>query len=75
MEKRKNPKTAAVTVLLTNEQVAQLDEASLMIRRTSGRSISRSALLRAIASALLMLRKDWERCRDEDEVCLLVLVT
>ena len=42
----------AVTVLLTNDQTAFLDEVAAEIRRETGGCISRSAILRAMISAL-----------------------
>jgi hypothetical protein len=65
--------SAAITVLLTNDQIAQLDEIAAAIRRNSGRSISRSALIRAMITAATTLRADWRLCHDEDDVCLWIL--
>jgi hypothetical protein len=58
----------AVTVLLTNDQTAFLDEVAAEIRRESGGCISRSAMLRAILSALKPYAEDWLKCRTETEV-------
>jgi hypothetical protein len=71
--KSKAAERAAVTVLLTNAQIAEMDEVTASIRRKTGRSISRSALLRAITTAALTLHTDWIQCRDENDVCILVL--
>jgi hypothetical protein len=70
---RKAAATVAVTVLLTNEQIAQVDELTVVIRRNSGKAESRSALIRVLLDAPFMLRADWKHCRDADEVCLAVL--
>ena len=45
--------TSPVTVLLTNDQTATLDEISVAIRRNTGQAVSRSAILRALAAASL----------------------
>src|SRR4051812_37034559 len=58
----------AVTVLLTNDQTAFLDEVAAEIRRETGGCISRSALLRAMISALKPYSEDWLKCRIETEV-------
>jgi hypothetical protein len=54
--------TSAVTVLLTNEQTATLDEIAIGIRRTTGHSISRSAMIRAITTAVLPYCQEWLDC-------------
>jgi hypothetical protein len=64
--------TTDVTVLLTNDQIATLDEISAAIRRNTGHAVSRSALLRAMATATLPFGKDWLRCRTEDQVTQLI---
>lgn len=69
----KAAETAAITVLLTNEQIARLDEISVVIRRNSGTSLGRSALIRALTLAALTLHTDWKHCRNEDEVCFWIL--
>src|SRR4051812_48268975 len=58
----------AVTALLTNDQTALLDEVSAEIRRETGRCLSRSAILRAMISALTPYAEEWLRCRTEAEV-------
>src|SRR3954449_9391255 len=58
----------AVTVLLTNDQTALLDEVSAEIRRETGGCLSRSAILRAMISALTAYAEDWLKCRTETEV-------
>ena len=60
--------TSAVTVLLTNEQAALLDGAAANIRRNTGVAISRSAMLRAILSAVLPFRQEWSRCQSAMDV-------
>lgn len=63
----------AITVLLPNKHVALLDKLSLVIRRRSGKALSRSALIRAVVDATLTLRADWKDCEDEEQVCLWIL--
>jgi hypothetical protein len=58
----------AVTVLLTNDQTALLDEVAAEIRRETGGCISRSAMLRAMISALTPYAEEWLKCRTETEV-------
>lgn len=60
--------TSAVTVLLTRDQIATLDEMSAAIRRNTGVAISRSAVLRALATAALPHRNQWLRCRSEEHL-------
>lgn len=55
--------TSPVTVLLTHHQTALMDEITAAIRRQSGTVISRSAMLRAIAAAVLPCYLDWLDCR------------
>ena len=69
----KAPERMAVTVLLTNDQTALMDEITAAIRRNTGRSISRSALLRAISTGVMTVHTDWLQCRNENDVCTLVL--
>lgn len=58
----------AVTVLLTNDQAAFLDEVTAAIRRNTGGSVSRSAMLRAMMSALRPYYANWLKCRTEADV-------
>ena len=58
----------AVTVLLTNDQTALLDVVAVEIRRETGGCISRSAILRAMISALTPYAEEWLKCRTETEV-------
>ena len=60
--------TTAVTILLTNEQTALLDAAAAAIRRNTGVAISRSAMLRAIVSALLPFRQEWSKCQSAAQI-------
>jgi hypothetical protein len=64
--------TSPVTVLLTNDQTATLDEISAAIRRNTGHAISRSAILRALATAALPYGNGWLRCRSERQITELV---
>ena len=58
----------AVTVLLTNDQTAFLDEIAAEIRRQTGGCISRSAILRAMICALTPYAEEWLKCCTETEV-------
>ena len=58
----------AVTILLTNDETAFLDEVTAEIRRRTGASISRSAMLRAMLSALRPYHPEWLRCGSEAEL-------
>ena len=58
----------AVTALLTNDQTALLDEVAVEIRRETGGCISRSAILRAMMSALKPYFEDWLKCRTEADI-------
>ena len=62
------PPTTAVTVLLTTEQTARLDELSAAIRRTTGQSIRRSVLIRAFTEALLPYGESFQNCRSQSEI-------
>src|SRR3954471_19693156 len=62
-----------VTVLLTNDQTARLDEAAAAIRRGSGKAISRSAIMRAIVTAAVACFPAWVACQSEDEICQTLL--
>ena len=64
--------TSPVTVLLTNDQTATLDEISAAIRRNTGQAVSRSAILRALAAASLPYGEGWLRCRSEQQITQLV---
>jgi hypothetical protein len=64
--------TSPVTVLLTNDQTANLDEISAAIRRNTGQAVSRSAILRALASACLLYGENWRRCRSEQHIAACV---
>ena len=48
--------TNAVTVLLTDDRTAFIDEVAAAMRRKTGRSISRSAMIRAITCCLAVLQ-------------------
>ena len=60
--------TSPVTVLLTHHQIALMDEITAAVRRESGTVISRSAMLRAIAAAVLPCYMDWLDCRSTVEL-------
>jgi|SRR3954462_3211616 hypothetical protein len=55
--------TSPVTVLLTHHQTALMDEIAAAIRRNTGAVVSRSAMVRAIAAAVLPCYPDWLACK------------
>ena len=55
-------------MVLSLEGATWLDEQCLAIRRTSGESISRSGLLRAIIACVMSGGVSFARCRMEEEV-------
>src|SRR4051812_14731912 len=55
--------TSPVTVLLTHHQTARMDEIAAAIRRNAGAVVSRSAMVRAIAAAILPCYPDWLDCK------------
>src|SRR5215208_6712348 len=71
--KNETAKRSSVSILLTNSQAARMDEIRASIRRVNGHRISRSALVRAMTTAVLTLHKDWMLCRNEEDVCTLIL--
>ena len=60
--------TSPVTVLLTHDQTATIDEIIAGIRRNTGKTISRSALIRAVVSGVLPPFETWLWCRSEAEL-------
>jgi hypothetical protein len=54
-------------VLLT-EQVVRLDEIAAQVRRRSGKTISRSGMIRAILSAVLPCHEDWVKVTSEADL-------
>ena len=63
-----SPDTVAVTVLLTDDQIAVMDNLSVTIRRHTGKAVSRSAMIRAIVSAALPHHSEWLTCGSEAEI-------
>jgi hypothetical protein len=59
---------SAITVLLPNDQIARLDEFLAAVRRRSGKRISRSGVLRAMAAALLPHHEDWIKVKSEEQL-------
>ncbi len=58
----------AITVLFPNERAVYLDELASAIRRNTGKTISRSALIRAMTKALKPLYMEWLNCRSEADI-------
>ena len=65
MNKSDTVPTTEVGVLLTNDQIAKLDEVAIHIRRRTGRAISRSAMIRAIVNPVLAYHQYWLSCESE----------
>jgi hypothetical protein len=66
-----NPQTVpdvAITVLFPNERAVYLDELASAIRRNTRKTVSRSALIRAMTKALTPLYHEWLHCRSEEDV-------
>jgi hypothetical protein len=66
------PQQTAITVLLTNSQTALMDEVAAGIRRNTGTSISRSAMLRTMISAMTPYFREWLHCGSEAELMQLI---
>jgi hypothetical protein len=60
--------TTEIGVLLTNDQIANLDQVAIHIRLNTGRAISRSAMIRAIVNPILAYHKDWFSCQSEQQL-------
>jgi hypothetical protein len=60
--------TTEIGVLLTNDQIANLDQVAIHIRRNTGRAISRSAMIRAILSPVLKYHQQWLSCESEQQL-------
>jgi hypothetical protein len=58
----------AIAVLFPNDRAVYLDELASAIRRNTGKTLSRSALLRAMTKALTPLYREWLECGSEDEI-------
>jgi hypothetical protein len=58
----------AITVLFPNERAVYLDELAAAIRRNTGKTLSRSALIRAMTKALLPLYREWLQCASEGDI-------
>jgi hypothetical protein len=62
----------AITVLFPNERAVYLDELASAMRRNTGKTVSRSALIRAMTKALTPLYKEWLHCGSEEDIELMV---
>jgi hypothetical protein len=58
----------AITVLFPNGRAVYLDELAAAIRRNTGKTLSRSALIRAMTKALLPLYREWLQCASEGDI-------
>jgi hypothetical protein len=52
----------------TNQQVAFLDQVAVSIRKNTGASLNRSAMLQAFIDSLQLYFQDWLQCRSEAEL-------
>ena len=60
--------TTEIGVLLTDDQVANLDQVAINIRRRTGYAISRSAMVRAIIDPVLRYNQQWANCESEQQL-------
>jgi hypothetical protein len=60
--------TSVVSMVLLTEQVVRLDEIAAQVRRRSGKTISRSGMIRAILSAVLPCHEDWVKVTSEADL-------
>ena len=60
--------TVAITVLFPNERAIFLDELASAIRWNTGKTLSRSALIRAMTKALLPFYREWLQCASEGDI-------
>jgi hypothetical protein len=58
----------AITVLFPNESAVYLDELASAVRRNTGKTVSRSALIRAMTKPLTPLYLEWLHCRSEGDI-------
>src|SRR3954465_8529834 len=58
----------AVSVLLSQEQTMCLDQIASPLRRNSGHSISRCAIVRALCRSALQYLVEWLHCESEEEL-------
>jgi hypothetical protein len=66
---KQNPTpTTEIGVLLTNDQVANIDQVAIHIRRNTARAISRSAMIRAILNPVLRYHQQWLSCESEQQL-------
>ncbi len=68
MTKQNPTPTTEVGVLLTNDQIANLDQVAINIRRKTGCALSRSAMIRAIITPVLAYHQQWLNCESEQQL-------
>ena len=68
MTRKPSIRTSEVAVLLTYDQVANLDQLAINMRRTTGSALSRSAMIRAILNAVIKHQREWPACESEQDV-------
>lgn len=57
-----------ITITLTRDQIGYLDDASVSIRKASGKTICRSALLRGFVRASQTVGLSFSGCRSEEQI-------
>ena len=60
--------TSKVTVVLTNSNIACLDQTAILMRRHTGKAVDRSAIVRGILSALIPYYGQLYSCGSEQQV-------
>jgi hypothetical protein len=55
-------------VILTHEDADWLDQQALAFRKNNRKSLSRSALLRALIQGARIIKLDVSRCRSEEQI-------
>ena len=68
MTRQPSTRTSEVAVLLTDDQIANLDQLAINMRRTTGCALSRSAIIRAILNAVIKHQRTWPPCESEHDI-------
>jgi hypothetical protein len=65
-------KVTAISVVMEDEIIANLDRISIGIRLATGKVLNRSALIRAILTANLECSTEWTQCPSEAEMIAII---
>jgi hypothetical protein len=65
-------KTTAISVVLEDEIIAELDRTSIGMRLATVRALNRSILIRAILTANLAYSIEWTHCLGEEEIIAVI---